>query len=401
MEDDESIDMPADDDEFLPISSAYDRLLELHNEIGSFTWESSTCPCRVGSTETLELRIRQVSGRPHFVRQCIKCGEQRGGAIKAEQASRLLGDSTPAAFDPKIEVKYGEPSRVRYAHYTKLLEEKNRLELFLQSHTNFEPSLSAVRMAESEELNSAALKISELVDAAILQFGVDKVLGLLAEEAYRHKKSKRDVFRAAVHPFASEGELKDWLETFFAKDFEIHKEPPGRHIADDVGVQIDYIFAAKEHLLKAGFDMAPFGVEVKHITQDSGFMHKATRGIWQTISYNDCEFRISGCKVRPKYCMIFSNLAFKGERELLYDLGFNRNNGEIYENDKVAYSALLHLANHARVGSLEIKGERESYRGWEFRFVGGVYFSARLNADGWHYVKSNENLINKRRIGNF
>jgi hypothetical protein len=401
MEDDESFDMLEEDEDFLTISSAYDRLLELHGEISSFTWDSSTCRCRAGSTETLEIRVRQVSGRPHFVHQCLNCGEQRGGAIKAELAYKLLGDIAAAAFDPQIEVKHREPHRVRYAHYTKLLKEKNQLELFLQSHTNFEPSLSAVRMAESEELKSTALKITEQVDAAIAQFGVDKALGLLAEETYRHKKAKRDALRTSVQSFASEGELKDWLETFLAEDFEIHKEPPGRHLAEDVGVQIDYIFTAKEHLLRAGFDLAPFGVEVKHITQDSGFMHKATRGIWQTISYNDCEFKIASRMVRPKYCMIFSNLAFKGERELLYDLGFNRNNGENYENDKVAYSALLHLANHARVGSLEIKGERESYRGWEFRFVGGVYFSARHYADGWHYVKSNENLINKRRIGNF
>ena len=218
---------------------------------------------------------------------------------------------------------------------------------------------------------------------------------------YKHKKAKRDSLKDSVQSFASEDELKNWLETFLAKDFEIYKEPPGHHIVEGVGVQIDYIFTAKEHLIEAGFDSAPFGVEVKHIPQDSGFMHKVTRGIWQTISYNDCEFKIGMSKVRPKYCMIFSNLAFKSERELLYDLGFNRNNGENYENDKVAYSALLHLANHARVGSLEIKGERDSYRGWEFRFVGGVYFSTRQYAGEWQYVKSNENLINKRRIGNF
>jgi hypothetical protein len=164
MEDDESFDMLEEDEDFLTISSAYDRLLELHGEISSFTWDSSTCRCRAGSTETLEIRVRQVSGRPHFVHQCLNCGEQRGGAIKAELAYKLLGDIAAAAFDPQIEVKHREPHRVRYAHYTKLLKEKNQLELFLQSHTNFEPSLSAVRMAESEELKSTALKITEQVD---------------------------------------------------------------------------------------------------------------------------------------------------------------------------------------------------------------------------------------------
>lgn len=123
--------------------------------------------------------------------------------------------------------------------------------------------------------------------------------------------------------------------------------------------------------------------------------------MWQTISYNDCEFTVDGKHVRPKFCMIFSNLCFNDEHEILFDIRFAKNNGDNYENDKIAYSALLHLANHARVGSLQIKGKRDDFRGWEFRFAGGRYFSSNLTSEGSIYHKSNEKLINNHRVGYF
>jgi len=251
------------------------------------------------------------------------------------------------------------------------------------------------QIAGSEKRAEAATGFSQYVDGLVQQFGVNEAVGFLIKETVRLKKRTHDEFEQEVSRFKSEGELKKWFESQFSKDFEISREVKGRHLAEDVPVRIDYLLRARKHMLEAGFDARPFGVEVKYFCQEDGFTHKTSRALWQTISYNDCEFDLEGVLQKPKFCLVFSNLSFKDELHLVKSFGLE------YENDKVEWRGMLHLANHANVGCLNAKGTRDQCGGWEMRFVGGIYFSCFTYHGKSTYQKSNENVINKVRIGNF
>uniref|UniRef100_UPI001C2FDB2B hypothetical protein n=1 Tax=Pantoea sp. GbtcB22 TaxID=2824767 RepID=UPI001C2FDB2B len=86
-------------------------------------------------------------------------------------------------------------------------------------------------------------------------------------------------------------------------DFHIYQEVVGTHVTVGLKVRIDYVIYPKAHLLNHGVEPAPFGIEVKYLNQEKDFAHKARRGIWQSISYNDCEFSINNKKFRVKFCL--------------------------------------------------------------------------------------------------
>ena len=62
---------------------------------------------------------------------------------------------------------------------------------------------------------------------------------------------------------------------------------------------------------------------------------------------------------------------------------------------------MIHVANHARVGTLSINGDKQGLTGWGIRFAGGTYFVRSAYNDETTYRLSNSDTINKMRIGNF
>ncbi len=209
------------------------------------------------------------------------------------------------------------------------------------------------------------------------------------------RKRHRLALVEATKRFKSEPELKAWLEAHLSEDFILKPEVVGKHMSEGVRVQIDYIAYAKPHLIAHGFEPVYFGIEVKFLDQTDGFTHKASRGIWQTVSYTDSTFFVDGEWRRLKFALFFSNLCFDEERELLEGVGMQP------ENDRVTWRALLQLANHANVGSLEILGNREAWRGWAMAFSSGRYFRRSMRDGQAVYHLSNANMINEVRIGNF
>lgn len=366
----------------------FDRLCEIQSQMDTLM-ESGAGPCECD--KHLEIKIRFFGGGKHYVKQCNACGEQRGGSLRASDAIPLLAGTTPREFDPSIEEARRLESRIFSEQTSKLLSEASQLKIILYG----QPDWKALQIVERERHEKATATLSKSVDTLVEQFGVTDAVGFLIRETVRLKKRAHDDFKQKVNRFSSEAELKDWFEHKFAKDFHISREVKGLHLAEDVPVRIDYLLRARRHLIEAGFETRPFGVEVKFFRQEDGFTHKTSRGIWQTISYNDCEFYVEEGSVKPKFSLIFSNLSFEDELQLVNNFGFE------FENDKFEWRGMLHLANHANVGCLNAKGTRDQSRGWEIRFVGGIYFSCDVFQDRITYNKSNENVINKVRVGNF
>jgi len=75
--------------------------------------------------------------------------------------------------------------------------------------------------------------------------------------------------------------------------------------------------------------------------------------------------------------------------------------GREYQNDYAAWRGLLQLANHANVGTLEVKGAREAWKGWKVVFSSGSYFSRSTYEGQSSYRLSNSRMVEKVRIGNF
>lgn len=367
---------------------SFDSLCEIQSQLDSLMENYGVaCEC----DKHLEIKIRYFGNGKHFVKQCNACGEQRGGSLKSTDAIVLLAGALPREFNPSIEEARRLKSQILNERISELSSESKRLKLALYG----QPDWSSLQLVEQEKHEKAAAHLYQNVNALVEQFGVASTVGFLVREMVRLKKSVHDDFKQNVHRFSSEAELKDWFEYKFSKDFIISREVKGRHLAEDVPVRIDYLLRARPHLINAGFETMTFGVEVKYFRQEEGFTHKTSRGIWQAISYNDCEFYVEESTVKPKFCLIFSNLSFEDELQLVKSFGFE------FENDKFEWRGMLHLANHANVGCLNVKGARDQYRGWEMRFVGGIYFSCSIFRECATYSKSNVNVINKVRIGNF
>jgi hypothetical protein len=339
----------------------------------------------------LEVRLRTTSnGSKHHVMQCMGCGEQRGNALGGKAAKALLGDRSAEAFDDQVHTAYFLSRRALSDEHCALDEiwlSRERPEVL--------PSLRAAREADearSERIKAAVARCVEELQGEVSE---SQVADALSKEAVAIRKRHRLALVEATKRFKSEPELKAWLEAHLSEDFILKPEVVGKHMSEGVRVQIDYIAYAKPHLIAHGFEPVYFGIEVKFLDQTDGFTHKASRGIWQTVSYTDSTFFVDGEWRRLKFALFFSNLCFDEERELLEGVGMQP------ENDRVTWRALLQLANHANVGSLEILGNREAWRGWAMAFSSGRYFRRSMRDGQAVYHLSNANMINKVRIGNF
>ncbi|TKK20885.1 hypothetical protein EcCFBP13530_10215 [Enterobacter cancerogenus] len=359
------------------------RIDEIDNEMALLRYQP--CQCEL----YLEIKVREFGGGVHYVRQCNQCGTQKGGALKANEALCELNGESPKPFDPIIAERYDNESFNRNQKLTKLSQERFKL------IANFDEKAESFYLTEQNKFKEAYQLLSEHIDSFKESFDIDKALIALYRQEMRLKKEKQETLSENTSLFSSEPELKAWMSNFFKNDFYIYPEVTGIHNTEKVKVRIDYVLFPRKHLVDSGFEAMPFGIEVKYFNQVKDFAHKASRGVWQAISYNDCEFSLQGRNFKLKFCLLFSNLSFSNERETL----------EIYsdhfDGKVMKWMGMLNVANHAKVGVLKVIGKKDRVKGWTISFAGGNYFNCSINNNESIYKLSNANTINKVRIGNF
>jgi hypothetical protein len=365
-----------------PMSDIEERLAWLEEHLR----QSCACP-----QSSLEVRLRTfTNGSTHHVWQCMGCGEQRGNALGGKAARALLGSSTAAAFDDQVHEEYFAQRVALSTEHTALNDIKLARE---------RPEVLANMRASREADEARALRVNAAVARCVEELQREitepQVADALAKEAIAMRRRHRQVLIDATNRFRSEPELKEWLELHLAQDFILWPEVVGKHTSEGVRVQIDYVAYPRQHLIDHGFAPVYFGIEVKYLDQTEGFTHKASRAVWQTVSYTDSVFSVDGEMRRLKFALLFSNLGFEGELALLENLGMQR------ENEWVTWKSLLQLANHANVGTLDILGTRDAWRGWSMAFSSGRYFRRTKKEGAVAYSLSNARMINKVRIGNF
>ncbi len=166
----------------------------------------------------------------------------------------------------------------------------------------------------------------------------------------------------------NEEALKRQTVRLMSPDFVIHQEVLGIHIATNMPVRIDFLMKAKPHLIGRGFSGNWFGVENKWIAGSNGQTAKVTKAIWQSITYAESSFELSGQAIRPEFVLL--NIPNKIDPRI----------EEIHANQ-------MQLALYGRVGKLEFYRNDD----WVIKFA-QVYCTASSNAK--------RSLIPKTRVGN-
>lgn len=339
---------------------------------------------------SLSLRLRTVEGGGRsLVRQCTVCGRQRGGALKRTDAQ-----ADTLAFDANLEATFN-------AQRLAIYQELHAAEVALTALTDpelarwrgeYRASLQADRDASAARLTQARGALDAAMPEILTLNWRERLPFVIGHLQQHHSASLMDPQPAHFERFETEGELRSWLDPVIERDFEVAREVRGRHLTEQVRVQIDYVLIPRQHLVVAGFRPHPIGLEVKYLPLDHGFSPRASRFIWQAISYTDCEFELRGQTTRLSHVLLFSNLSFDDEQRQLRGI-----TDSPVANDRAKWNAFLELANHANVGSLQMSGPRIKNDGWKITFATGVYFS--------RYRQSlrlrNRHLIEKVRIGNF
>lgn len=326
----------------------------------------------------LKYKINSTGGYD-YIYQCRVCGQRRKQALKKADALRI--NSSPKLFDLSIEDKF-------FGKRKRLINIRSKLVL-KANNKPIETKSKVVEPAIERKKNEAKKLLEELTkEYKNLAYLEDVIL-----ELHNLIKNQRidSSSNSEYEPLKTEKELKSIFKKYFIGDFIIFEEVKGIHLSTKTNVKIDFVLAPRKHLLDKGFIPDFFGVEVKYINPKDDLNRKTTRGIWQTISYNDCEFEVktkNGIrKFIPKFSMFFSNLSFFEEYKQL---------DKYYFNKKLWY-AYIHLANHANVGVLNVTKD-----GWVFKFgTGGLYFSKKAMDSEILYRLHNERNILKKRVGNF
>jgi hypothetical protein len=321
--------------------------------------------------QSLQIRLRFISNTPkgQYVRQCLVCGRQKRGPVSEKSALIELNGRLPDNFDSSIEERINTKRRSIFDR----LEEIRREKLERESPTavvEFEDYL--------QQRSNIKIQINSTIDAAIeaVVGGSQKehVADLFLRRLAPLRRELRTARASKVSRFSSEIELKIWVESWLETDFIVHKEVTGTHVSTKIGVVIDYVIFPRQHLIHEGFIAGYVGLEVKYISQDSGFSRKASRGLWQTISYTDSVFALDGKERLLSFALLFSNLSFQAEQDLLETFRGHHHT----ENDQAEWRAMLLLANHANVGTLRMLGEREVWRGWNIFLRWGLFISHAL-----------------------
>jgi hypothetical protein len=366
-----------------------DELEELEQRLEQVRRQLIDSDCRCPATLQALCRRTFSNGSHHHVLQCRHCGKQSGNPIPAKDAEARLAGAAAPEFAPAIAQTYAAQRRAISTEFTALQA------LVTERQGGFAALIGADRAEERARSARIQALVAQCAADVAAEIGEQKAADALAAQAIALRTKLRDALFGTTSRFTSEAELKVWLVAHLAEDFELHPEVAGRHVPEGVRVIIDYLAYPKPHLLAHGFAPAHFGIEVKYLGQADGFSHKAARGLWQTVSYTDSEFYLGGAAIRPKFALLFSNISFESEHQLLNRLGME------LENDRALWNGLLQLANHANVGTLEIKGPREAWKGWKMAFSGGMYFYRNNYLGKREYGVSNKRMIEKVRVGNF
>lgn len=373
-------------------TALYAQLNEIHEEIEILDKEKEIL--RHHCDDHIEVRKAVYSnGSKHYVNQCQRCGEQRGGPLGKKVVLEKNNGIEPDPFEYSIKIDRNEKIGLVNEKWQELFSRKNEVIALIHglSPMIYESSFNQ----RQEKIEGVKKKLSVYIDELEKELPDFDIKQLLTTEIIKRKKQRHEEKKLKVKRFVSETELKKWFLEHVSEDFDIKEEVPGTHASEGVGVRIDFLLYPKKHLIKAGFVKDYVGVEVKYFKQEEGFTRKTSRGIWQTISYIDSFFDIDDRQVKPKFCLLFSNLSFSDEAGLIKDFGDCSDN----EHDQVEWNGMLHLANHARVGIFRINGSRHKFRGWSLKFAGGSYFS-KTESDERYNLK-NSDIINKVRVGNF
>jgi len=366
-----------------------EELVEIKNKRESLENARATWSCNCEMHK--EIKKREFGGGTHYVYQCNQCGKQRGGSLKRFDAIKMLNGKQVELFDPNIEEERSIKNRIAYEEISSLWSEERRITNAINGFPDYQSTI----LAEQKKFEEVNEKLTKFIENINDEFGSEKTIRALINQTIILKKEKYNKLRETTERFTSETELKSWFNEKIAADFYIYPEVNGTHLSENVNVRIDYVLFPKEHLIEEGFEPSYFGIEVKYFNQENGFTHKTSRGLWQTISYNDSKFYLKNKEIKLKYSLIFSNLSFSKELMLI------KNYGHEMENDQLEWRGMIHVANHARVGAFEIKGNKKEYKGWSIKFAGGTYFGSTVYNSESNYNKSNEDVINKVRVGNF
>lgn len=338
-------------------------------------------------TDSLSIRLRTFSsGHLHHVQQCTVCGRQLGGPLSKAKAAELLAGTQALSFDDDIETAHRQVK-------SQLLGLINRITKEVAKR--LDPIGTAMDAEESQKALERKLAAEDAIEKAVEAVGQAYSWRNILPHIVERTQSLADKFKEeprAFQRFSSEAELKAWLEAWIGADFDVFKEVSGVHLTENVGVKIDYVLKPKQHLIEAGFLPGPVGLEVKFLRQEDSFSSRASRFVWQAVSYTDCRFNLPEGPARLPRVLLFSNMSFEEEYGLLKGVS-----PSVYENEKAKWTALLELANHANVGNLVMYGGRDNRMGWKIKFAAGTYFSRFRDGSSLH----NAQLFNKIRIGNF
>lgn len=327
-----------------------------------------------------ELRRRIVTGGAvHYVQQCQRCGNQVGSA-----------SPRPAVVPMDFDLSIAEQSREVMRQEAELLREQARAKFGGEAIDDpFDPIA-----ARTEARNHIADSFDDLLARMSDIDGEATAMTIFRRRIRDIEKKRRNELASATDRFTSETELATWLKMHLASDFHLHQEVRGRHLAEDLGVRIDFVAYPRQHLIDAGFEPGPFGIEVKFINPMSGFSRKASRAFWQTVTYTDSEFYVDGVPkpVRLNFAMLFSNLGFEAEYKLLD------------ADDTEQWHAFVNLAHHSKVARLEVKGSKTSLERWTIMFSSNAYFyrKSEFRSTEVLYLKPNTNALREiQRVGNF
>lgn len=355
--------------------------------------------------EYLELRKRILKNNSiSYVYQCLICGRQSGGAIKKDIALKnISSNKLTLDYDDTIEEKYTIKKKRILDIIVAIRKQKNEI---YNKYIGKESSNN-----DHEDFLKKAKKEKEKLQILIDDF-YNKLESSFADSRFKYDSIHRELAylkirvtnkiiekakEMKINLFKSEPEINIWFKEYFKEDFYMEAEVSGVHTSEKQNVKIDYILKPKQHLIDNGFVNECFGVEIKYIDPESSDLaKKANKAIWQTISYNDCKFDLKNKRsIKPKFCMIFSNLSFNESRNLFKEF-------EHAHNYRIWFYYLL-LANHANVGELRVKGTRDKPTGWTFKFGNsGAYFNKNIDKENnVTYSLQNEELVYKKRIGNF
>lgn len=316
----------------------------------------------------IELRERDKGTGTSYGYQCQFCGSFRGGEVSKKKFA-----NKPSWYDKNIENAY-------------LL----KIRSFSSERTSqIEPTVGYT----APELIDHLSELEAVIDNFLEENNLNKNQVL---KDFLRKQRERYIKDKFESKWQSEPQLQEWFEENFSEHFDIYREVRGNGFINRLrrNVRIDFVLKAKPKLIAHGFTEQFIGVEVKYFCpkEGKGFHGKSSSGVFQALSYWYSGARWSlpnNDEAELATVLMFSNLSFHDESNSLFNT-FDSHYQKVWK-------AYLSIANHANVGELIVRTYAGKLYFWGMEFNGAKYYS--MNKDG-EYIKGNQNVINKIRIGN-